>query len=1038
MEPKEAVVNLVDRFQRNRDTYRSQGYNETQVRQEFINPFFEALGWDVANRAGYAEPYKDVIHEDAIKVGGATKAPDYCFRIGGTRKFFLEAKKPSVDVKGDIAPAYQLRRYGWSAKLPLSILTDFEEFAVYDCRQRPKPTDGAATGRILYLTYGDYLDRFSEIYDVFARESVLRGSFDKFAESATGKRGTQEVDAAFLAEIEGWREALAKNLALRNPSLSVRDLNFAVQVTIDRIIFLRMCEDRGIEPYAQLQALLNGGRVYPRLVDILHQADDRYNSGLFDFRADALTPSLAIDDKVLKDLFSRLYYPESPYEFSVLGADILGNVYEQFLGKVIRLTAGHQAKVEEKPEVKKAGGVYYTPTYICDYIVKQTVGKLVEGKTPKQVSKLRILDPACGSGSFLLAAYQYLLDWHRDWYVAHGPEKHTEEIYVVGRGIPPRQRANDQKPSEDGTRAERDFSPYDYRLTTREKKRILLNNLYGVDIDSQAVEVTKLSLLLKVLEGENKDTLESQLSLWRERALPDLGNNIKCGNSLIGPDFYQQQTLALDEEEMNRINAFDWEREFPEVMKAGGFDAVIGNPPYIRIQTMKEWAPREVEFYKQRYRSASKGNYDIYVVFVERGLQLLNAKGRLGFILPHKFFNAKYGEALRKIVSDGKHIAEVVHFGDQQVFAGATTYTCLMFLDKGGVPKCRFVKAHDLSAWRNNEAVEEGDVPAAKVAAAEWNFAIGRGASLFERLSEMPVKLGDVAKLFVGLQTDADDVFILEQVSERGDIVVCHSNATGADHEFESAHLKRLLKGSLNIRRYSLSGVNKRLIFPYETRGTKSVLLGIKEYQARFPRTWEYLESNRKRLSSRNKGRLPTDEWHGYVYRKNHTLFECPKLLVPSIATGACFAADLSGDYFFVGSGGGGGGGYGITISEDTAFVPLYLLGVLNSSVSDAFLKSISTPFRGGYLALNRQYIQQLPIRPIDFSSPADVAKHDRMVELVERMLDLHKRLPAAQTPHDKELLQRQINATDQQIDRLVYELYELTEEEIGIVEVRQ
>ena len=277
------ILELVERFDRNLEAYRNPTYNETQVRQEFINPFLEALGWDVTNRAGYAEAYKDVIHEDAIKVGGATKAPDYCFRIGGARKFFLEAKKPAVNIRDEINPAYQLRRYAWSAKLPLSILTDFAEFAVYDCRIPPRPTDRPSTGRILYVTYKDYTDRWEDIVAIFSKEAVLRGSFDRFAESGKGKRGTSAIDAEFLTEIESWRDALARNLALRNPGLTVRDLNFSVQRTIDRIIFLRMCEDRGIEPYGQLQALLNGENIYARLCYLYGLADDRYNSGLFHF-----------------------------------------------------------------------------------------------------------------------------------------------------------------------------------------------------------------------------------------------------------------------------------------------------------------------------------------------------------------------------------------------------------------------------------------------------------------------------------------------------------------------------------------------------------------------------------------------------------------------------------------------------------------------------------------------------------------------------------------------------------------------------------
>jgi type I restriction-modification system DNA methylase subunit len=278
-------------------------------------------------------------------------------------------------------------------------------------------------------------------------------------------------------------------------------------------------------------------------------------------------------------------------------------------------------RIEEKPEVKKAGGVYYTPAYIVDYIVKNTVGKLCEGKTPRQIEKLRILDPACGSGSFLIGAYSNLLNYHRDWYVKDGTQKHTKEIYQGTGG--------------------------QWLLTTQEKKRILVNNVYGVDIDSQAVEVTKLSLLLKVLESESEETIGKTLKLFRERALPDLGNNIKCGNSLIGPDFYRNKQLGLlEDEDRYRINAFDWNSEFTAIRETGGFDAVIGNPPYVRIQALKEWAPIEVEHYKQAYKSASKGNYDIYVVFVERGLSLLNKSGRLGFILPHKFFNSQYGVPL--------------------------------------------------------------------------------------------------------------------------------------------------------------------------------------------------------------------------------------------------------------------------------------------------------------------------------------------------------------------------------------------------------
>src|SRR5208282_3723615 len=222
MPAPQEILDLVNRFEQQLDAFKSGQYNETQLRHEFLDPFFniKTLGWDVDNHAGYAEAYKDVIHEDTIKVGEATKAPDYCFRIGGARKFFLEAKKPSVDIKEDISPAYQLRRYAWSAKLPLSILSDFEEFAVYDCRIKPNKNDKASVGRIFYCTFREYAEKWDWIYSIFSRDAVLKGSFDKFAESTKGKRGTSEVDAEFLAEIEGWRKRLAENLALRNSKLN--------------------------------------------------------------------------------------------------------------------------------------------------------------------------------------------------------------------------------------------------------------------------------------------------------------------------------------------------------------------------------------------------------------------------------------------------------------------------------------------------------------------------------------------------------------------------------------------------------------------------------------------------------------------------------------------------------------------------------------------------------------------------------------------------------------------------------------------------
>ncbi|MFN0196520.1 MAG: Eco57I restriction-modification methylase domain-containing protein [Planctomycetaceae bacterium] len=718
------ILDLIKRFEEQYESYRQPTYNETQLRREFVDPFFKALGWDIDNEHGYAEAYKEVIHEDSLKIGGSTKAPDYSFRIGGTRKFFVETKKPAVNIGSDASPAFQLRRYAWSAKLPLSILTDFEELAVYDGRVRPDKIDKASTARTLYLNYKQYEERWDEIASIFSRDAILKGSFDKYADSTKKKRGTAEVDDVFLSEIEQWRIELARVLAMRNPELSQRELNFAVQKTIDRIIFLRICEDRGMEAYGRLQMLLNGPKVYPRMCDLFRQADVRYNSGLFHFSAekprheepDEWTLSLNIDDGVLKEIIRKLYYPESPYEFSVISADILGQVYEQFLGKVIRLTSGHRAIVEDKPEVKKAGGVFYTPKYVVEYIVQNTVGQLLEGKSPNDVAArtktwkpikngkpLSVLDPACGSGSFLIGAYQFLLDWHRDWYLAHDPLQFKDRIY---------QTRKDQ-----------------WRLSTAERKRILLDHIYGVDIDTQAVEVTKLSLLLKVLEGETSETLRL---FAKERALPDLGDNIKCGNSLIGPDYYRGSQLELfDDEERLRINAFDWQSEFPAIMKSGGFDAVIGNPPYIPIEVMTE---QERSYYQQKHAELER-KFDSSVVFILSLLNRLNANGLLGFISSVTWQTGEnFSKLRRRLFCDGGVVSLVNLPFD--VFKDAYVDTGVYVLSHRPINEYRIFRFHKKTKISSLSDIKYTRVPTRQISAPDFKIILDPVAhKILKRLS---------------------------------------------------------------------------------------------------------------------------------------------------------------------------------------------------------------------------------------------------------------------------------------------------------------
>ncbi len=641
---------LINRFEDQYESYKKSEYNETQTRRDFIDPFFKALGWDIDNEQGASEAYREVIHEDKLKVAGVTKAPDYSFRLsGGKRLFFVEAKRPSVSVKEDSNPAYQVRRYGWSAKHPISIITDFEEFSIYDCSIKPDPKDKASVARIRYMTFRDYIKEFDFIWETFSKEHVIKGSFDKFIKDSELKKGTTTVDKEFLKSLDNWRTYLATSISWNNKYLNEDEINFAVQQTIDRLIFLRIAEDRGIEPYGNLKYAIRQGDYYQHLFEQFRKADEKYNSGLFDMIKDRITEYLKIDNKIIRTIINELYYPECPYEFSVLSVEILGSAYEQFLGKVIRITPAHHAKIEEKPEVRKAGGIYYTPQYIVDYIVKNTVGKFIEGKIPAEISKLKIVDPACGSGSFLIGAYQYLLAYHLNYYSANG------------------------KPSK--SRKNNPLTP-DGHLSTSEKKRILLNNIYGVDIDVNAVEVTKLSLLLKCLEGETEASIHQQFKLWNERILPTLDDNIKDGNSLIDTDFYSSE---LDFGIEEKIKPFNWINAFPGIFKQGGFDVVIGNPPYVGRST--SFDELEKEYIKKKFVT-SEGKYELYQLFIEKSTIISKSVNAfISFITPQTWLSIIQAIKIRKHLLENFDLDEIVFLGKNVFPASVDT---IIFLVKTG------------------------------------------------------------------------------------------------------------------------------------------------------------------------------------------------------------------------------------------------------------------------------------------------------------------------------------------------------------------
>lgn len=978
---REIIAELVARFSEQLDSYKHSEYNETQTRRDFIDPFFKALGWDIDNQNGYAEAYREVIHEDKIKISGATKAPDYSFRLaGGKRLFFVEAKKPSVAVKDDILPAYQIRRYGWSAKHPISIITDFEEFAIYDCTQKPNPGDKASVARIKYFTYADYLNEFDFLWETFSKERVLKGSFDKYVLSDTNKKGTTTVDKEFLSSLDNWRTDLAVNISKQNLKLNEDELNFVVQQTIDRIIFLRIAEDRHIEPYGTLQNSVKQGDFYKNIFDLFRQADEKYNSGLFDLTKDKISKTLVVENKILKKIINELYYPESPYEFSVLSVEILGSAYEQFLGKTILIDKSHRAKIEEKPEVRKVGGVYYTPQYIVDYIVKNTVGHLIEGKTPKEIDKIKIADPACGSGSFLIGAYQYLLDYHKNYYTENGTKIGKKDSPITPEG----------------------------NLTSNEKKRILLNNIYGVDIDTNAVEVTKLSLLLKCMEGETDTTIAQQYKLWQERILPTLDDNIKSGNSLIDTDFYDTK---LDFGEDKKVKLFNWQNAFPNVFTKGGFDAVIGNPPYVRQELLGD----QKDYFAKKYQ-VYHGMADIYSYFIERGICLLKPNGLFGIIVANKWMRANYGEPLRRWLKKVE-IKQIIDFGDLPVFQGVTTYPCILLCKKNNtigdteITNVQSLDFHNLDEYVNSNKVILNQ---SSLEDNGWNLTSNQEQSLLKKIQIAGVPLGEYVKgkIYYGIKTGLNEAYVIDEKTKKRLI---------KDDKRSTEIIKPFLVGR-DIKRFQPPTSDKFLIF-IPKGFTKEKSKGHRSPWKWLEETYPAIASHLKQFEDKARKRYDQgDYWWELRACEYYDEFEKPKLMLPDIALRMQATLDTNKTYCV-------NTAYIIPVNDK------YILAILNSNLIQLYYARLSSSIRGGYLRFIRQYLETIPIKVIDKKNNEQISIQNDLIHNVDSLLQLNKEKQSATLQTQIDQIQSRIDYYENKINLAVYQLYTLTADEINIVE---
>ena len=791
---------LVEGFRINLRSLRDEQTPEAVIRQEYINQFWTLLEWDVDNSAHRSSAEKDVVIEATVGTVEAeqthSRRPDYIFRIDGFPRFVVEAKKPAIDIERNKDAIFQAKTYAWNAQIPFVILTNFEQFRLFDATVKPyhsEPDRGLISD--FDLRFEDYINQWDILRNTFGREAVAKGSLEqllaKIKHVRKGRRirgidgllidlrGTEPVDRVFLQHLEDFRLRFARalynenrnNFPEANTHHGAARLTEATQRLIDRIVFIRVCEDREITPYGELRDILNSCSknrldLYSEITTKFRRFDEEYNGYLF---KPHFSEQLKISPELLADFIRSLYLPEGAYRFDVIGDDLLGIIYERFLGSTITVKQNN-VEAEPKPEVRHAGGVYYTPRFVVNTIIRRVVGPKIKEKSPLEVLNIKILDPACGSGSFLIATLQFLFD-HCVRYISEHPE---------AAEIPASPRAREKK-----VKISFKDDEGNWHLSPKFRSQLLASCIYGVDIDAQAVEVTIMSLYLKLLEGRLPPNWQREF--LKSRLLPPMDNNIRCGNSLLSQTDFDRywdnkygNLFGGDEDVRFRINAFDWKSEtrgFGRLFnESKGFDCIMGNPPYIRVQELNKWSPEECEFYKSHYKSAAKGNYDIYVVFIEKGLEILAPNGLLGFICPHKFWQSSYGKGIREIIVKGKHLHSIIDFTDQQVFRGTTNYTAIQFFSKAtntklvlyacitnlsdGETQCRALDSKKPIRGATFFGALHPDSSEA------WVFRHESHESWCRELARGNPPLSKVAsEIFVGLQTSADTVFLFEQFS---------------------------------------------------------------------------------------------------------------------------------------------------------------------------------------------------------------------------------------------------------------------------------
>lgn len=1002
-ESLEQLKVLIAAFEKEYAILKAPQYIEAQLRNDFLNPLLKTFGWDVENESGKTQFLREVIQEEGIEVEEddeiAKKNPDYTLRIQGARKLFVEAKKVSIDIDKSPKPAFQTRRYGWNANLGISILTNFERLVVYDCRHKPLATDDASVARYRNFHFKDFVKEFDTLYDLLSFSSVASGYIDDYFSLTENEAIT--FDDYFLKQIEGWRKRLATEVISKNQGFNEEDINFLIQRLLNRIVFLRICEDREIEKYETLKEI----KTYDQLKDLFIKSDKKYNSGLFDFIEDNFSLKIVVNSDLLIEIFNELYYPESPYDFSVVDPTILSQIYERYLGSKITILSPTEISIVEEPEVTASSGVVPTPKLVVENIVKETLSTLFENKSLDEIEKLKIADICCGSGTFLISVYNYLL------------EKITLGLLAA--------RVNDNEIIYEAL-------PGSFNLTLKAKHTFLLNNIYGVDINPYAVEVTKFSLLLKLIENENAASVDYYLTKYKQKVLPSLSENIKNGNSLVDDKYYDFDKDAInDEDKLYKVKPFSWIDEFPFLEETKGFDAIVGNPPYVRIQNMVRYIREEIKYYQDKisgYTVAQADTFDKYYLFIQRAVELLNENGVLGYIVPNKFFIVKGGKALRSFIVNNSSLLKIVHFGVSQVFPNRSTYTTVLLLDKKERETFGFKRIRKVITEFISGSIDFVEYNSADYSDNPWIFVSKPSEAIFNNIKAgNTTALKNIAEIPVGLQTSADKIFII--VPEAETATTYQFTKNNVRYEVEKDICKPCIY-DLSFGVFDTISPNSQLIFPYTITGDKADVFDEDHFEDNYPLTWSYLNNFKEQLSKRSINGSKEPKWYQFGRSQSLTKFHnTPKLIWSVLSREPGYILDQQNLQFT-----GGGNGPYYSLVSNSEYSPLYILGVLVHPVIEAMVRAGASEFRGAYYSHGKQFIENLPIRKIDFTVAAEKKLHDDIAKTVEQLIAAKAAYRGVYNVAKKSVQQRRYSHLFNSLINQVNTIYGLTKEDIDTV----